>query len=323
MRAVDALSASLPQLEDYLVSIQEVLEQHEQDINAAAAARAKEVEKQAKLAASAGGGGLGAGVGGLLDLGAAVGGAVGGAMGGVVGGGGATPATAAPVAGMRGAGEGLAAGAEMGKIGSVGGVRGVGGFGGARGAGEPVAMGGGAGAGAIGGGTGGVVGGGAGEAGAGPGGGAGGAGKCAVVMFPDEDVLDVIEKLTELQSYVYTSGYAVSEVEGGGGGAGAGEGDGDNLSQPREYCQNFMRDLGVAELLMAILENSTQIFYIQVREGGPACATAWRRFVGLFVLMRIKSASLSPLHGQRTSTRCPNHVHTRTAARACGDGRLA
>ena len=87
------------------------------------------------------------------------------------------------------------------------------------------------------------------------------------VVFPEDRILDVIEKLTELQSFVYSSG-SEHAVEMGGGDEGGVVGDTleGGLLQPLDFCQNFMRDLGLAELLMAILEYSCRIFYIQVEE---------------------------------------------------------
>ena len=87
-----------------------------------------------------------------------------------------------------------------------------------------------------------------------------------LLLFPDEGILDVIEKLTELQVYVYTSGYvnALSSEERSRGEAAAGSAQAHaSLAQPLDYCQNFMRDLGVAELLFGILEQSCNILYLQ------------------------------------------------------------
>jgi hypothetical protein len=90
-----------------------------------------------------------------------------------------------------------------------------------------------------------------------------------LLLFPDEGILDVIEKLTELQVYVYTSGYVnnVSSEERSRGEAAAGGAQAHgSLAQPLDYCQNFMRDLGVAELLFGILVQSFIILDLQAHQ---------------------------------------------------------
>jgi hypothetical protein len=89
-------------------------------------------------------------------------------------------------------------------------------------------------------------------------------GESAPLCFPDDHILDVIERLTELQAYVYASGYVAAESrEERSRGEGAAAEDGASLAQPLAYCQNFMRDLGVAELLIAILQHSYNILFQQ------------------------------------------------------------
>ena len=89
-------------------------------------------------------------------------------------------------------------------------------------------------------------------------------GESAPLCFPDDHILDVIERLTELQACVYASGYVAAESrEERSRGEGAAAEDGASLAQPLAYCQNFMRDLGVAELLIAILQHSYNILFQQ------------------------------------------------------------
>ena len=110
------------------------------------------------------------------------------------------------------------------------------------------------------------------------------------MVFPEDRILDVIEKLTELQSYVYTSGYANTEINA----ASISDSAEGSLAQPRDYCQNFMRDLGVAELLMAVLQHSCRIFYMQVDDEmkKQESQTAMGEVDGSASLMSMNAASI-------------------------------